>query len=141
MGKTDCANHLIALLLTHGPTFPWCLFPDSFTPSSLYQALFDLIASLKANVPIYFELTLSELTPSLAPNATVEDDENVITDFSQAIVSSKVEKLMGRGIGAMCSAIAGSGHSRRSTNATGKRLQAEILTIPIQPHMPQYRSV
>ncbi|KAG0142728.1 hypothetical protein CROQUDRAFT_662117 [Cronartium quercuum f. sp. fusiforme G11] len=128
IGEQDCDDYLISLLLNQDPSIATRL--NNETPTQLYESLTNLIQNLKSDGHIKFEPTLSNLSlSSNNTNQSIEEDENSITDVAQAIVSGKVDKLLGRQVSAG-GAGAGSNHSRRSTttNSTnGKKLQAEIL--------------
>ncbi|EGG11078.1 uncharacterized protein MELLADRAFT_102956 [Melampsora larici-populina 98AG31] len=128
LGEVDCDNYLIALLLTHDTTLPDRLCPsaENQSPKALYQALRSLVTSLKADGHIRFQPELSDLASAL-PDTSVEEDENAITDVAQAIVSGKVDKLLGRQTSVGGASASGSLHSRRGTATSTKKLEAELL--------------
>ncbi|KAH9809649.1 actin-domain-containing protein [Melampsora americana] len=131
LGEVDCDNYLIALLLTHDTALPerLCPSPGDRSPKALYQALCSLVTSLKTDGHIRFQPELSDLVSAL-PNTSVEEDENAITDVAQAIVSGKVDKLLGRQPSGGGASASSSLHSRRGTaasTANAKKLEAELL--------------
>lgn len=120
VGEQDCDDYLISLLLNENPELPAQLgWSSSDQAGTLYHALLAFISNLKADGHIRFEPQLDNI--ALAKSfVNSEEEENGISDVAQAIVSGKVDKIIGK------QNSNGLNQAARRPLQTGK-LQAEVL--------------